>query len=442
MKLPRLGVRFLLTACLLVAAAAADATTLSVKCGGGGGGDEGLTSINAALKALRNSESHGPATINVSGPCHENVLIQNIDRLTMNAFGGATISDASNGTSDVIDVANSSGFTLNGFSIVTTCDATCLNSGGFDAVSCYQGSDCLLINNTISGAGNGGAVGVYALSKVLIEGGTLQNNWAGLFTNDSGEMFVLGATIQNNTYGVYMNHGGNITLRVGADGVTPTVISHNSYQGIATNIGSTVILKAPANITNNGADGIFLALGAKAFVGGGGPGAVSIAGNGSSGVSVNDGANALFGLRASVTGNGQLDVACNGATAVTQGATINIGGGRTNCTDGAPASANVFLTSAHIAGGQGSSVLRAFVLTDSADPACFVTLNESNAAVAGETVFCGARAPSLYGGRPGVLLTVFFPGPIPNNVGLSLNVHQSGAKTYGQPVACTSADGC
>ena len=87
-------------------------------------------------------------------------------------------------------------------------------------------------------------------------------------------------------------------------------------------------------------------------------------------------------------------------------------------------------------------MLRAFILTDSADPICFVTFNESNSAGAGESVFCGARAPSLYSGRPGVMITVFFPGPVASNVLLSLNVQQNGAKAYGQPVACTPADGC
>jgi hypothetical protein len=428
----------LASAALLLFQSAGHAATLNVRCGG----HEGLTSISAALKALQNSESHGPPTVNVTGNCHENILIQNVDRLTLNAVNGASITDASNGTSEVIDVANSHGFTLNGFTITTTCDATCLNSPGFDAVSCYFGADCLLINNTISGAGNGSGVGVYALSKVTIQGGTLHDNWAGAFTGDSGEMFVLGTTIQNNYYGVFMNHGGHIAFRAGIDGVTPSVIAHNTGQGIFTNIGSTVNVKAPASITANGADGMSLALGTHAFVGGGGPGVVSINGNGGPGISVNDAAVVLFGNNAQVTGNGQPDVACNAETAVTQGAMTKIGGGSTNCTDGAPKSANVLLTSAHISGDQGSSVLRAFILTDSADSACFVTFNESNSAGAGESVFCGVRSPSLYGGRPGVMVTVFFPGPVASNVALSLNIHQNGAKQYGSPIACTPTDGC
>jgi hypothetical protein len=143
-----------------------------------------------------------------------------------------------------------------------------------------------------------------------------------------------------------------------------------------------------------------------------------------------------------VTGNGQPDFACNAETPVTQGASTKIGGGRTNCTDGAPKSTSVLLTSAHMTGDSGSSVLRAFTLTDSADSACFVTFNEPNSAGAGDLVSCGARTPSLYRGTPGGMVTLFFPGPVTNNVPLSLIAHQNGAKQFGPQVACTPADGC
>jgi len=425
-------------AMLLLVHPAADAMTLSVKCGGHGG----LSSINAALRVLQAAGGGEPSTINVSGACRENILVQNIDRLTLNAVDGASITDASNGTAEVIDVAGSKGFTLNGFTVTTTCDATCLASGGYDVISCYFGSDCLLINNVVSGAGNGAGIGVYALSRVTVEGGSVRNNWAGLFANDNGEMFVLGTTIQGNSYGVYMNHGGNIAFRAGIDGVTPTTITQNAAQGIYTNIGSSLNVKGPASISNNGAEGIWLALGSDAFIGGGGPGPVTISGNGGPGVAVNDASVALFGNRAQVTGNGQTDVACNATTAVTHGVLTNIGGGLTNCPEGAPASDNVGLNSSFIMAGTGSSVMRAFILTDSADPGCFVTLNESNAAGAGETVFCGVRAPSLYGGRPGVMLTVFFQQPIPDGAVLWLNVRQNGARQYGPPVVCLTSDGC
>lgn len=320
---------------LLSVGTVAQALTLSVNCGS----REGLNSIGAALMVLQGPLGSLPNTINVSGGCNENILIQNMDRLTLNAVNHASITDASDGTREVIDVANSAGFTLNGFTITATCPSSCMNGAGADAISCYQGAECLLINNTISGAGNGAGIGVYPLSKVIVQGGTLQNNYFGLFTNDSGEMFVMGVTARNNLYGVFLNHGGSVSIHVGADGVTPSVITSNTQQGIFTNLGGTVSVHAPANITNNGTDGVYLALGSKLFVGGGvgGSGGISITGNAGSGVSVNDVSIAQFGSNAHVTGNATTNIACNAASTVTAGAIAAAGGvpglPYTNCTN-------------------------------------------------------------------------------------------------------------
>ena len=307
---------------LLSVGSVAQALTLSVNCSS----KEGINSIGAALKILHGPFGSMPNTINVSGACNENILIQNMDRLTLNAVNGASITDASDGTHEVIDVANSAGFTLNGFTITATCPSSCMNGPGSDAISCYQGAECLLINNTFSGAGNGAGIGVYPLSKVMVQGGTLQNNYFGLFTNDSGEMFVMGATVQNNLYGVFLNHGGSVSIHVGADGVTPSVITNNTQQGIYSNMGGTVSVHAPANVTNNGADGIYLVLGGKLFVGGGPEGGISITGNAGSGVSLNDVSVAQFTANAHVTGNAGTNIACNSATVVTAGAIAAAGG--------------------------------------------------------------------------------------------------------------------
>jgi len=309
---------------LLSVGTVAQALTLSVNCGS----KEGLASIGAALKVLQGPFTAGPNTINVSGACNENILIQNMDRLTLNAVHGASITDASDGAREVIDVANSVGFTLNGFTITATCPSSCMNGPGADGISCYQGAECLLINNTISGASNGAAIGVYPISKVNVQGGTLQNNYFGLFTNDSGEMFVGGVTAQNNLYGVFLNHGGSISIHAGTDGVTPTVITNNTQQGIYAILGGAISVHAPAVVTNNGADGIYLALGSKLFVGGGigGSGGISISGNAGSGVSVNDVSIAAFGGNAHVTGNAGTNIACNASTALTVGAIAAAGG--------------------------------------------------------------------------------------------------------------------
>ncbi len=315
--------RYVLASILLLSVGSvAQALTLSVNCSS----KEGLNSIGAALKALQGPLGSLSNTINVSGACNENILIQNMDRLTLNAVNGASITDASDGTHEVIDVANSAGFTLNGFTVTATCPSSCMNGPGFDAISCYQGAECLLINNTFSGAGNGAGIGVYPLSKVIVQGGTVENNYDGLFTNDSGQMFVMGVTVQNNLYGVFLNHGGSVSIHVGADGVTPSVIKNNTQQGIFADLGGTVSVHAPANVTNNGADGIYLRLGSKLFVGGGPEGGISITGNAGSGINLNDVSIAQFTGNAHVTGNAGTNIACNASTALTVGAIAAAGG--------------------------------------------------------------------------------------------------------------------
>ena len=79
------------SALLLVLGSAAHATTLYVNCGG----KAGLPSIGAALKVLQFPLFSGPNIINVSGACHENVVIQSIDRLTLTSVNAASISDPS-----------------------------------------------------------------------------------------------------------------------------------------------------------------------------------------------------------------------------------------------------------------------------------------------------------------------------------------------------------
>ncbi len=315
---------------LLLIGSTAHATTLYVNCGG----KEGLFSIGAALKILQSPVFSGPNTVNVSGACHENILIQNTDRLTLNALNGASITDVSDGTHEVIDVQGSTGFTLNGFTVTATCPSTCMSGPGADAISCYQGAECLLINNTFSGAGNGAGIGVYPLSKVIVQGGTVENNFDGLFTNDSGEMMVMGVSVRNNLYGVFLQHGGSVAIHVGADGVTPSIITNNTQQGIFADLGGTVSVHAPANVTNNGADGIYLRLGTKLFVGGGSEGVIAITGNAGSGVNLNDVSIAQFTANAQVTGNAATNIACNAVTVITVGAIAAAGGAGlpyTNC---------------------------------------------------------------------------------------------------------------
>src|SRR5262245_51348294 len=93
-----------------------------------------------------------------------------------------------------------------------------------------------------------------------------------------------------------------------------------------------------------------------------------------------------------------------------------------------PFSAQVNLDNSEVMPDSGDTVVRAFILTRSANPNCLVSFGESNNAVAGAVAFCGVRRPTLYNGKAGVMVTVFFPGPVPDPLILTLTLHQDGAR--------------
>jgi hypothetical protein len=317
------------SALLLLMGSTTPAATLYVNCGG----KVGLTSISAAIKVLQGSESHGPNTINVSGACNENVLIKNMDRLTLNAVSGASILDASNGNDDVINVNNSYGFTLKGFSI------TAVNANN-DGVSCYYGSSCTLIGNTLQGGFDG--VGVYPTATAIIVGGSLSGNINGL--NARGDVIAAGVMIQGNSVGALVQDGGKVVFHTadpqydGVDLSLPAVIQDNAQQGIQILRGGSVRCQG-CTITSNQAAGISLDLSASMLVGNyffnsGVVVGSTITRNTGPGVLVGDLSSATFqGTASNITGNGQPDISCVGPTSVTRRAVATVGAAHTNCTN-------------------------------------------------------------------------------------------------------------
>ena len=168
---------------VLLLGSAAQAGTLWVNCGA----KAGFTSIGAALKVLQ-VEPQGPNTINVLGACHENLLIRNMDWLTISGSNGASITDASAGAADVVDIRNARvtiiGMTIDG-----------LNSVSYDTIDCEQASQCTLTGNILQGGGD--VVGVYNLSSAHIVGGVIQNGTSdGIFA--FGDVVAAGVMIQGN----------------------------------------------------------------------------------------------------------------------------------------------------------------------------------------------------------------------------------------------------
>ena len=318
-------------ALMTLASATADASTLYVKCGDG---ESGLHSISAAVKLLQNSSPNGPNTVTVSGACRENVVIKNMLQLTINGVNGASITDASGGAADVVDIRDSH-VTLSNLKI----DG--LNSVNYDSVDCEQGSFCTLVGTTIQGSAD--AVGVYPLSRAIIVGGTLQNSTSsGIFVR-GGDVLAHGVLIQGNPDGIVVQRGGRATANFGdplylpSTALTPTTLINNGT-GILVREGAE-FLCGGCLVENSSGDGIHLELSAAAtiqvgFLANGSTAQAAITGNGGVGVYVGDLSSAAFRGSPSVTGNGQPDINCDSPTAVTRGALGAAGGfAHTNCTN-------------------------------------------------------------------------------------------------------------
>jgi hypothetical protein len=295
---------------LLLTANTAEAITLSVNCGG----KAGLTTINAAVRALQGFDYRGPGTINVSGACHENVAIQSIDRLTLNAVNGASVSDASGGTLDVISVADSRDVAINGFTV------NGVSTGSANGISCNDYSICRLSGNVIQGAGNGGFA-VYGASNATLDGDTLQNNLGAGLVIRTGSTVRLGLrpfTARRNGQGINMGRGS--IAAIGA------VIESNSDQGVVVQEQST--LDFSGSSSSNGSHGANVREGSVArFT------SATISNNGGEGVLVSDLSIVSFS-GATVTGNvGGTDVFCAPQFSATRGTATDIGGGTTNCVE-------------------------------------------------------------------------------------------------------------
>ena len=88
----------------------AQAANLSVNC-------DKNESIRNALHLLATTNPQGPNTVTVSGSCTGNFVIQSMDRLTLIAPKGASITDHSNGSLAVVDIEDSHSVTVRGFTI-------------------------------------------------------------------------------------------------------------------------------------------------------------------------------------------------------------------------------------------------------------------------------------------------------------------------------------
>ena len=291
---------------LLMLGSMAQAATLQVYCGA----KVGLTTIGAALKVVQFA---GPSIVNVSGACHENVVVQSLDRLTLNAVQGASINDPSGGNLSTVTIDDSRDVAINGFTI----------NGGADGIDCQDGSVCRLNGNTIQGAVNGYGVGVF-FSQLFLDGGKLQNNGTGLGAINGATAKATNVTIQNNANG--------IEIRTQSFVNTTATITANTAGGAFVHESGT--LSCPGcQITGNGGIGVILRRNSSGRL----YNSYAVTGNTGGGILLTEESSAYFPQPGTVTGNtGGMDVYCGASYTTAKGATINIGGGTTNCVEPSP----------------------------------------------------------------------------------------------------------
>jgi hypothetical protein len=82
----------------------------------------------------------------------------------------------------------------------------------------------------------------------------------------------------------------------------------------------------------------------------------------------------------------------------------------------------------------GTAEIRAFVPTGSLNVNCLATFSETNFVQTSMSMFCAPRV--LPDHSQGVLVSVFYNFPPPNDLILEVTLYQKGAQGYGTPVLC------
>ena len=323
------------TALLLLMGSAAQANTLWVNCGAKGG----LNSISTALKIILQSElAAGPNTINVSGACHENVQIKNMQQLTLKGINGASVSDTTNGVIETIGIYYSTGIIVSDLTVNGGGAAT----GISDAIS--VGEAMVQFNGITAQNSASDGVGVYRGATVFINVATLQHNgYAGLGVF-GGDANAAGVTSRQNWAGVVVDQAGRAQYRPtdpayegGSTSVRAIIIGNSNMGILVQNHGA---INCPScEITNNAAGGVSVDLGGEAtfsrtYLTSGSPVAPwTVTDNGGAGVSVGDLSIATFPFSQQngvISGNaGATQIVCTGLAAVTRRALQF--DGSTNC---------------------------------------------------------------------------------------------------------------
>jgi hypothetical protein len=282
-------------------------------------------SINTALASLDPSTEN---TIFVFGACTENVDISGFDRLILIAQNGASINDASGGTTTVLSIFDSPHVSVQGFTINGSGPNTVIGPGGPTELIDCNAANCFFRNNVMQNGGDG--IDIFNGARAFFNGDTFQDlvtGAAGIFVGGDGLARANAVTIQRVA-------GDGVDVSGGFLQISNSTVQNNTGKGIGINTNGTVVT-VQTTITGNTGDGIDVVGHSTLRVGrfGDATGS-SITANHGVGVLVKDLSFASFqqGVPNVVKNNlGRKDVLCSPQFPATRGAHTNIGGGTTNC---------------------------------------------------------------------------------------------------------------
>ena len=276
-----------------------------------------VKTIADGLKLLGNVR---PAVLLISGTCHENVVIQSFDKVTLQGNPTATIDGGSDPNVSTVFIADSRNVQLTSLTI----------TGGGDGLDCVQKSYCLLTQVTVQNAqANGIRVGA---SRTALLETVIQNNGAeGMDINSASVGVVGGSVTGNGTAGISVRNGG--ILGVASDDPAPYAnIENNLGPGIVALSHSTVSLNG-VNITGNSGDGVTIQNASEmtALL-------ANISNNTGHQVRVGDLSFVRFAGFASntITGSSFPDVVCDPQFSTTRQLAANAPGATTNCPPDVP----------------------------------------------------------------------------------------------------------
>lgn len=255
-----------------------------------------------------------PAVLLISGTCHENVVIESLDRVTLQGNPTATIDGGSDPNLGTVEIVDSQSIQLSNLTI----------TGGGEGVGCLGQSLCQLTQVTIQNSlADGASVGAAGHLQILDT--VIQNNTGiGLGISGGSANFFGGSISGNGSDGVSLLTGGSLGTAAGNlfAGVT---IQNNAGNGVTANLHNTVALNS-ATVTGNAGDGVSLQAESTLTMLGS-----SITNNAGHQIRIGDLSMGRFaGSSNTVTGSNSPDVVCDPVFSATR-KFGNLTGTTTNC---------------------------------------------------------------------------------------------------------------